>query len=525
MSAIHLRHALLLLLSGFALAADPTTWQRTDEGVISYLTIQGDHICLQQADGTSISALRLVLDPAGDGQACYLLGKPNGYHLKQEAATVTLIDAAGKRTLFTPCPTPPATIGWQPYVIPATPIDAAKRKVVTDEIVRRFAKEQELRRTQMRLSQGDLSQQALAKPEIKKVWEEISVVDEDNFAWLQRTLLSDGWIGRKSHGDQAHTALLLISLHNIQHLRFAATILAQLRAEQQRGEINEMPVANVSDRFALILGDPLSYGIQATVDAAGSTIIPVIADAELLDANRARIGVGTMASAVGMTGAKILRIGADGRLVGEGVANARGLDAVDGRRAMREPIWGLDAIAKADPVLGAAIAAGKAGDSKPIAAWAHSAPVFHLNLVGQVLLAQNGLPDGEGAVIALRPLFDGMLDGMPAANDALRLMMGNSLAYSLVARATPPTPEELAHASILGDHLDQALQRPEVGHGFNGHGIADTVACIRFLQGDRPKAVALWKKAIELAGTEVPDLYRRRLAAAEGPATVTALPR
>jgi hypothetical protein len=521
-----MRHLLFcLLLPALVLGADPVTWQHTEKGEIQYLTIQDGRACLQLADGFSIGSMRLL--PDGNGVASYLLGKPTGVRIEQAPSSVTLQSATGVRTVFSPCATPPETIGWLPYVLPPTQADAAKRKLVADELVKRFAKEQELRGTAMRLSQGRMSQEAMAKPEVKKAWAEISATDEDNRLWLERTLRSDGWIGRKSHGDKAHEALLLISLHNVQHLRFSATILEQMRAEQKRGEIAEMSVANIADRVALILGDPLSYGIQATVDATGKPVIPVIADGDRLEANRARIGVGSLASAVAMMGAKVLRIGEDGRLVGEGVINARGLDAVDGQRALREPAWGLDAIATADPALGAAITAGKAGDAKPITAWTRSANLAHLGLVAQVLMAQGSIPgtDSEAAVVALRPLFDGMLAGLPAAADGLTVMMANVLAYSLVARATPPSAEELARAGILGDQLDAAVRRPEVARSPNGHAITDTIACIRFLQGDRTKAAGLWKKAIELAGAQAPELYRKRLAVAQGQDAKIPLPR
>ena len=517
-----MRYALLLLTS-LAMAADPTTWQHAEGGTVGYLTIQDGRVCMQQADGLGRGGMRLV--PEGDIQVCYILGKPNGNRLQQEATRVTLIGPAGERTVFAACSAPPEPIGWQPYELPAVQADAAKRKAVADELVKRFAKEQALRSKAMRASQGQMSQAAMAKPEVQQARAEINAADEDNFRWLLATLRSDGWIGRTTHGDQAHEALLLISLHNIQHLRFGATVLAQMQAEAKRGEIGEMSVANVSDRLSLMLGEPLSYGIQATGDASGKMIIPVIADAERLDANRARIGVGTMASAVAMMGAKVLRIGPDGKLVGEGVTNARGLDAVDGQRALREPAWGLDAVAAADPTLGAAITAGKAGESKPMTAWTKSAALPHLSLVAQVLIAQGAGTDSESAIVALRPLFDGMLAGMPPAADALNVMLANHLAYALVARDTPATTEELARAGVLGDALDQAVQRPEVARSPNGHGILDTVACIRFVQGDRAKAAALWRQAIALAEAKNAELYRRRLAAAEGPATATALPR
>jgi hypothetical protein len=520
-----MRHALLVLLPALVLAADPTTWHRAEGGTTGYLTIQDGRVCMQQADGTGVVAMRLV--PEGKVVQCYIQGRASGTTLQQDAAGVTLVAKGGERTVFTPCPAPPEAIGWQPYELPAVQPDAAKRKQVADELVKRFATEQDLRGKAIRASQGQMNQAAMAKPEVQQAWAAVNAADEDNFRWLLATLRSDGWIGRKTHGDKAHEALLLISLHNIQHLRFGATVLMQMQAELKRGEIGEMSVANVGDRLSLMLGDPLSYGIQGTVDASGKPIIPVIADAERLDANRARIGAGTMAAAVAMMGAKVLRIGPDGKLVGEGVANARGLDAIDGQRAMREPAWGLDAVAKADPALGAAIAAGKAGDGKAMSAWTKGAALPHLGLVAQVLMAQGAEPgsDSESAAISLRPLFDGMLAGMPAAADALNVMLANHLAYALVARATLPTPEELVRAGVLGDALDKAVQRPEVARSPNGHGIADTVACIRFLQGERVKAAALWRKAIELAGQRNVDLYRRRLAAAEGPAIVTELPR
>ena len=93
--------------------------------------------------------------------------------------------------------------------------------------------------------------------------------------------------------------------------------------------------------------------------------------------------------------------------------------------------------------------------------------------------------------------------------------MANHLAYSLVARPTPPTAAELARAGVLADELELALARPEVARGRNGHGITDTVACVRFLQGERARAAGLWRRALALTLPGSGSLYRRRLAAAE----------
>src|SRR5690606_31960018 len=98
---------------------------------------------------------------------------------------------------------------------------------------------------------------------------------------------------------------------------------------------------NIADRLALTLGDPLTYGIQAAGRADGRTIIPIIADAAQVDANRARIGQPPLATAAKMMQAIILRIDDHGRLVGEGAAAVSGLDAIDMGKAMADPAWGL----------------------------------------------------------------------------------------------------------------------------------------------------------------------------------------
>jgi hypothetical protein len=269
--------------------------------------------------------------------------------------------------------------------------------------------------------------------------------------------------------------------------------------------------------------DPMAYGIQASVDASGKPVLPVIADLDRLAANRRRIGQPGIASIASQMGATILRIGPDGLLVGKGPGALTGIDAVDAQRARREPGWGLAAIADADAMLKPALAAAKAGNKAPMADWTRQADPGHRQLLADVLMAQTADGDGETAIAALRPALDGLLDGLPKQDD-LRIIVGNALAYALVARPVEPTAEELARAVALAAQLDKALGRKEIAGSPLGHGIADTVACVRFRQGDRVAAAALWRKAITLAGKRPgTDLYQRRLAAA-GSATA-ALPR
>jgi hypothetical protein len=516
---------LLLICSHLALAAaEATSWQHQEGTEIQYLTIADGTACIQTADGSGVWAVRLVSE-AGK-VVCYRMGKPAGQQLVQTPTEVTVVDHEHPGIVFTPCPTPPESIGWQPYALPPTVADPAKRKQIADELVKRFATEQELRHDAIQQAHGQMDQQTMQQPEVQAKWQLVNRTDEDNRLWVETTLRRDGWIGRKTHGDKATEALLLIGLHNVSHLRLAATLQAQWQAEWKRGELNEMAFANISDRLALMLAGTMSYGIQATVDASGQPVVPVIADGDKLDANRKRIGQPPMASAAASMGAKVLRIGDDGRLVGEGAANAKGLDTLDQRHAMRDPAWGLTAAGQADAALGAAIAAAKAGDAGPLTAWTKQANSAQRNLVGQLLMGQGQGPgqDSDIVVVSLRPLFDGMIAGTPPAED-LRLLLSNTLAYGLVARPTAPTAEELARAVALAEPLEAAVRRPEIIANSLGHCIADTIACIRFRQGDRAKAATWWHQALTWAGAQAPELYRKRLAIAEGADAADILPR
>ena len=521
---------LLLLLTVCLAAADPAPglYQSAGEGQTLYLTLDDRRVVLQTADGQALFGCRVVRE--GGGLNLYRFGKPMGMRVVVKAGGVALEGEGGKAefgSLYVPCPTPPEPIGWQPYDLPATEADPAKRKEVAKELQRRFDLEQKLRSEAIKLSGGQMDAATMEKPEVAAKWQEINRVDEDNKIWLKKNLFASGWIGSKSHGGQAHQAMLLIMLHNINHLRLAATGLAQMQAELKRREIGEMSVANLADRFALIMGDPMSYGIQGGMGADGKAIIPILADAVQVDANRKRIGQPPLATAAAMMQATVVRIGEDGRLVEGGAAKVTGLDAIDMRKAMADPAWGLAEAGKADAALGTAIAAARDGDAAPLTAWCKQAGQAHRDLLARMLEALGRVApgvDAEAMVVAQRALLDGYLFGVPARDDS-RIVVGNLLAYSLVARATAPNAEELARAVVLAKDLDAALKRDEVVRSPLGHGIADTIACIRYREGKLPEAVALWQKSIKLAGAQAPDLYRRRLALAEAGDAAAPLPR
>jgi len=383
-----------------------------------YLILDERRAVLQNEHGKALVAYRMAREP--DGLILFRVGKPTAMRVVVRGDGVTVVDGDGKPVfadLFALCPEPPEAIGWQPYDLPETDGDPDRRRAVAAELERRFGLEQRLRGEAIALMGGRMDEATMEKPEVTKKWQEVGAADEDNRAWLSTTLRDSGWIGRKTHGDKAHQAVLLVMLHNVADLRLAATALANMQAEAKRGEIGEASVANLADRFALTMGEPLTYGIQAVGGADGRPIIPIIADTARVDANRKRIGQPPLAKAAAMMEATVVRIDEDGRLAPGGLAKA------------------------------------------------------------------------------------------------------------LVARATAPGAEDLARAVSLAKDLEAALARPDVERHPLAHTIADTLACVRYREGQLPAAAALWQKAMTLAGPKSPEVYRRRLAVAEAGDAAAPLPR
>jgi len=85
-------------------------------------------------------------------------------------------------------------------------------------------------------------------------------------------------------------------------------------------------------------------------------------------------------------------------------------------------------------------------------------------LVRSEAAAAGSEAESATAVVARRALIEGYLLGAPSADG--RIIVGNLLAYSLVARATAPSAEELAQAVVLANELEAALMRNNVAAGW-----------------------------------------------------------
>jgi hypothetical protein len=273
----------------------------------------------------------------------------------------------------------------------------------------------------------------------------------------------------------------------------------------------------------------MAYGVQATMDAEGRPVMPVIADIAALNRNRERIGQPPLAASLAMMRAKAVYLDDAGRLAEPTGAGATGLEQLDIAAACREPKTGLEQAGGYEPALGAALTAAAAADPAALTAWTSSAPKWKRDLIGRVVLAISSAPpagvDSETAVCDRRALYDGMIAGLPADDD-LRIVLMNTLAYSLVARAAPPDDGAMRRAAELTEPLAVAITRPEVRGSGLGQGIIDTVACVRFRQGRYDEAAALWRDLLQLQAQGAERaLYQRRLAAAEAKAATGDLPR
>jgi hypothetical protein len=227
------------------------TWQLQADGESTYLTIDGTRAVVQNGGGELLAAFRVRADATG--LVCLHHGTPTTVRLTAEAGGVALGEAGGERTLYMRCSAPPEAIGWSPYTLPEPAADPASRQATAKELISRFETEQRLLAEAMRASQGRMDAATMQTPAVRDAWKAVNAADEDNRTWLERTLRTQGWIGRKSHGGKAHEALLFIAVHTISHLRLAATIRQQFALERTRGEIDEMSLAMVSDRFDLVI--------------------------------------------------------------------------------------------------------------------------------------------------------------------------------------------------------------------------------------------------------------------------------
>jgi hypothetical protein len=278
-----------------------------------YLTIDAGRLCMQDPAGAALFAMRLVRH---DGLIVgYRFGTPEGTGAAMRPnGSLALTYADGTADVFAPCAEPPEAVGWAAFDLPPAGADPARTQAVAKELIARYRRERQLEaRAQHLMGETVVEVGAHISPEVLKASDELKRAVDENRAWLTRTLRDGGAIGRRTHGAQAHQVLMRM-IGDGEYLRLSATVLQHGAAESKDGVIAELRLAQLADSLALHLGEPMAYGTQTTWKDT-QAIIPVIADAALLEANRARLQLPPLSGFAQAADALIVRVGEDGRAV------------------------------------------------------------------------------------------------------------------------------------------------------------------------------------------------------------------
>jgi len=156
-------------------------------------------------------------------------------------------------------------------------------KTLTAELLRRVSEDQTLRNQQMVSLQEGL-------PVDSSLLARIVAVDSANTAWLESTVASHGWPAQSTVGQEAASGAFLLVQHATRDTAFMVAMLAELVAAFERKEAEGQSVAMLTDRVAVMRGQPQVYGTQADM-RDGQLVLDPIADSAGVDARRARMGM------------------------------------------------------------------------------------------------------------------------------------------------------------------------------------------------------------------------------------------
>jgi hypothetical protein len=501
-----------------------------------YLVMDASHLVLQDGDGVLRSSMRVVAEGQGVF-AGYGYGVANGVRLDQTPDGLRMHLRDGTVEVFRQVATAPPAIGWQPYALPVAAAGDAAARTRTAERLHLYASEcQRLEQACTEaLKDPAVARGAVESPAIQARARHQGIM----LAWLRETLQTTGWI---ASGSGPHVAgdLAALAPAAAGNLRLMATLRAGVLAELARGTFPERDAVAILDACAAALGDPLPYGsvvqFRMSVEQPGMAeqVILVPADVTEVESARHRAGLPRLGQFAAVEEATIIRLGDDGRQVGEMLPiqpapEAVQPDVVVMDQAARDPQRALRDLAARDPAFAKALAEAGQGRIAALAAWvggAGSADRMLFSIAIQQQPRQGGPGDPAEARFALRNLYAAYLSGAPRLEEAPRIAVSRDLALGLAGRAAAPTAAELEQASGLAATLERGLQRRDLrANPPIAHPMADALACIYYRQGRMAEAAATWKKAIAWAGATVPEAYRRRLQAAESGGKADALPR
>ena len=506
-----------------------------------FLLMDESHAVCQDEQGNTRWTARVVKE-TDSALVGYHWGAPSAMRFTQERDAILVSFANGTQSRFARILTPAPELGWKTYALPVAKVNPQVRTAIADKL-RQLVAEQE----RLGAAYNAAIQIATKSPtfdgKVDSIPECVALraFQTDARAWLRQTLQTTGWItadyGLRVAADLS--ALVPVSMYD---LRLLSTFRAGITAELARGGCQDRDAVAIIDGYAIAMGEPLPYGSQVQMRLAEKVdgqpdvyeeLIAVPADVSVVEAARRRAGLPILSQASWTAKAKIVRMGADGRQLGEIPLTRPGpvkVDPVAIDLALRDPRAELQDLAQRDPEFATALAEAEKGQIEKLAAWIKGASVGDRMLFGisiQNMPRQINPADPQQASFNQRHLYEAFLEGAPVKKEeAPRIAMSRDLATALVGRSVAPTAAELTQAASLATTLEQGLQRRDLkANPQIAHGMADALACIYFRQGRMAEAAATWKKAIGWAGDAAPESYRRRLQAAESGAKPEALPR
>ena len=193
-------------------------------------------------------------------------------------------------------------LSLEPYKGDSKKITPELKAEIEQELARRFAQEQDIRRELMKATAGTLSKDNLEKPENAAIAEKMSEIDRSNRQYVIDQVKAHGWLDHGRFGIKIAEAAFMIALHS-GDLRLMKTAEASLSVFKGKGGPAEATYAGMADRLALIMQLPMSYGVQAAVNAQGQPIIP-IGNRAKTEENRKRIGQPSLGDFVKMMAAR-----------------------------------------------------------------------------------------------------------------------------------------------------------------------------------------------------------------------------
>ncbi|MEL7237930.1 MAG: DUF6624 domain-containing protein, partial [Planctomycetota bacterium] len=187
--------------------------------------------------------------------------------------------------------TKPAT---SPAAAPTTQASSPTDPALRAELLRRYERDQELRRIVNEDMQPMPGGGVRLGPAGAKANREMRVSDAENREWLRDVIATRGWPAISEVGKDGSKAAWIIAQHSDADVDFQELALQHLQAAVEAGKAHPRHAAYLTDRVRVHRGLPQIYGTQGSYNEAGELVIENLEDPDNVNARRAEVGLGTL---------------------------------------------------------------------------------------------------------------------------------------------------------------------------------------------------------------------------------------